>query len=153
MDTLDIPEFEKRMNRIAIAHETVVERLRAYVRFEGEFSPTTIAAVYANVRWARTQYHTVLKPSSLTAGDLKLWNEFFNLKLQLQEAHSGNKRATKKFEKDFSRTRWYTLKHREKSDAILALMRERGVYRLKDIKELMKNIEESPVAALSDGTL
>jgi hypothetical protein len=154
-DSIEMKDWEQRIFRPTLMSEKVEERLRAYVRFKGEFRPTDVAAAYANLRYARTRFMTAMNPSTMSEHHMRVFCEFHDrdgLRYELAP-ETDDKKVLRRFESQLTRTLWYAASHADQTEKVMTIVRERGVYRLKDIKDLLKNMDEAPAAALSDGML
>lgn len=148
----DKSDLEKSVDEQFIASAEQVEYLRLYVRYLPQYRSTFLNALVESLRLARMQFKTNLKSSELTDEQMKVYAEFAKLVTDLISEHDTEKEMQKR-RNTILRTGFYAMNHMDQAEDILTIVKGRGVYDLKSVKALLKQIEENPAGPMSDGVL
>ena len=141
--------YLKELDRIIIDVQSKVEHLRLYVRFIDTYMAADLNALIARLRYYRVMLKSRLNSADLTESHLVVYSKFDAI---LKDMGLSTGQQTKD-RKALTRTAFYTLAHMDQAEDILALVTDRGVYQLKHIKSLLRSLQKSPAAVLSDGML
>lgn len=150
MERSDREYHYKTFDEDRIRNEKSYEYLVLYSRLVGEYRTTTLRALASKIRHQRHAMRTFLRPLTLTAQHVDVYNAFsdFNDDAEVNSGPDGNKNYKK-----LERTMMYALNHLDEAESILTVLRQRGVYELKQVKSLLQEIKEAPAPTLSDGML
>jgi hypothetical protein len=144
-------EFTKELDRAGIQHSKSVESLRLCVRFVEHYRVVDLNLLASSIHLARTRLQTTLTPLGLSPEQVACYIKFDSFMAGF--FIDGDFESAKKRKKELSRTAVYAMGHMSEADAIYDIVERRGVYQLKQVKALLKDIDDSPAGALSDGTL
>jgi hypothetical protein len=147
----DRTEFDKSIDQTIIEGAKSAEYLRVYVRFIKDYQALDLNVLISRIRFGRARLQTTLLPTRLTADQVAMWSKF-NL-IMKDFWNEGNHKAVMKKRNDVGRIALYAMSHLDQAHDIYQLVERRRVYQLKQIKALLKEIDDSPSGALSDGTL
>ena len=146
--------FDKVLDETIIKRRKSVEYLRLYVRFLDKYNAVDINVIISRIRMHRTKLQTNLTPSKITAEQFTLFRRFEDVKLGVLPFVDGiPPKKRQKQRRAFERTTIYALGHMSVAEDIFSIVEQRGVYDLKQVKPLLKDIKSVPTGALSDGTL
>lgn len=147
----DKDDFYKELDRAGLQHTKSVESLRLCVRFVEHYRVVDLNVLASGIHLARTRLQTTLTPLGLSPEQVACYAKFDSLMANFYV--NGDVESMKKVKKELTRTAIYAMGHMDKADAIYDIVEQRRVYHLKQVKALLKDIEDSPAGALSDGTL
>lgn len=147
----DKDEFYKELDRAGLQHAKSVESLRLCVRFVEHYRVVDLNLLASSIRLARTRLWTTLTPLGLSPEQVACYAKLDSLTANLYV--DDDIKSMKKVKKELTRTAIYAMGHMDKADAIYDIVEQRGVYQIKQVKALLKDIGDSPAGALSDGTL
>jgi hypothetical protein len=150
MEDADRDYHYKTFDEDRIRNEKSYEYLVLYSRLVGEYRTTTLKALASRIRHQRHGMRTFLRPLALTAQHVDVYKAFndFSDDAAVNSGPDGDKNYKK-----LERTMMYALNHLDEAEAVLTVLRERGVYELKQVKSLVKETKESPAPTLSEGML
>ena len=148
----DKSNFEKTIDEHSIENAVQVEYLRLYVKYLAQYRSTDLNSLVESLRLARMQFKTNLKSHQLTDEQMKVYAEFSRVVTDLISEHDTEKDMLKR-RSTILRTAFYTMGHMDQAEDILSIVKGRGVYDLKSVKALLKQMKDSPAAPLSDGML
>lgn len=151
LEDADRSGFEKLMDKNSIEGAKSAEFIRMHVRFIKDYRATDLNVLVTRIRLSRSRLQTTLRATQLTADQIALWMKFNEIMKDFW--NDGNGKDVMKRRNDVGRIAIYAMDHMDKGDDIYQLVERRHVYRLKDVKALLKNITETPSSALSDGFL
>ena len=150
LENADRDYHYKTFDEDRIRNEKSYEYLVLYLRLVGEYRTTTLKSLADKIRYRRNGMRTFLLPLSLTAHHVDIYKAFndFSDDTEVRSGPDGNKNYKK-----LERTMMYALNHLDQAEDILTVLRKRGVYDLKQVKSLVREIKEAPTPTLSEGML
>jgi hypothetical protein len=147
----DRTDFDKVMDQSIIEGTKSAESLRVFVRFIKDYQAVDLNVLITRIRFGRARLQTAILPTRLTADQVAIWSKFNSI---MKEFWNGGKsKDVIKKRNEVGRIALYAMSHLDQADDIYQLVERRRVYRLKDVKALLKEIDDSPSGALSDGAL
>lgn len=147
----DRTDFEKEMDRSAIERAKGNDYLHVYVRFIKDYKALDLNVLITRLRMGRSRLQTTMLPTRITSDQLVIWDKFNVIMKDFWI--EGNGKDVMKKRNDVGRIAIYAMSHMDKADDLYRIVAQRGVSKLKDVKALLKDIDESPAGALSDGAL
>jgi hypothetical protein len=99
------------------------------------------------------EYRTSLKSKNLTDAQVGVYMQIRTLEVDSLSHTSGDKKTFKRHARRYTSILLYALKHVDQADAIIAIVEDRGILDLKQIKEFLKDAESFDLGALSEGML
>jgi hypothetical protein len=153
VEASDLTDFEKDVGFMEIEGQQSLERLRLYARFANEFSVSTIDSLAGNLRINFTRLLTNMTPSRITRDHLAVYERFVLIRREIRFTPDSVDDVVNHQRKDLSRTAVYTMTHMDRAEEIVAIMTERGIYDLKQIKALLGQMKKVQASTLSEGAL
>lgn len=150
LDECGRSDFNKGWEQTTIASERRVDNLRVYARFIGEYRVVEISSLISWMRINRTK----MKPEELTAEHMRFYSQFMEAERHHVLGHSGVQSATawKKERTSVYKPMFYAFEHMDDSAMILSIVRDRGIFDIREIKSLLADMKSSG-GVLSDGAL
>lgn len=144
--------FEKAIETAFVKEQMHVEYFRLYIRLNGKYPMIRLSNLIEKLRLARMEYRTSLTSKHLTYAHVDVFMQIRSLEVESMDSTSGTKYG-KRHARSFTTTLLYALKHLDQADAVIAVIRDRGIYDLKQIRAFLKDAETVELGALSDGML
>lgn len=136
-----------------IKDEKRLEYLRLYARFIGTISAHDLREIIIFLRLARRKLHTKLTPQKLTEDQAAVYAEFAEAWKDVPEPSDEKRGQADKRWYSFMRVALHAMTNLDESDKILYVVRERGIYNLREVKDMVNALNLVPSSALSEGML
>lgn len=151
LESSDKPSFIKEVDRDKINADNKFEHLRLYAILADKHKTIRITSFVSSLRWHRMTYRTNMRSKSVTPESFAVFETFYEVSDDLLVGL--DKKPYRKRQSDIYGIAFYAMQHMDKADRIVSLVEERGITKLKDIKALLKDIDELPSSALAEGML
>jgi hypothetical protein len=145
--------FDKMIDATYIKEQKHVEYFRLYVRLGGKYPMRRLTSLVEKLRISRMEYRTSLKSKNLTDAQVGVYMQIRTLEVDSLSRTSGDKKTFKRHARRYTSILLYALKHVDQADAIIAIVEDRDILDLKQIKAFLKDTESFDLGALSEGML
>lgn len=140
---------ETMMDEVAINMQKSYENLILYTRFIDKGTAIDLDVLAATTRVQRQWLRTTLSPMKLKEVHVDVFMKF----MEFRKEQFWTPDEVKKQRKIMDRTMIYAMSHLDDADRIIEIVGKRGVYKLKQVKSLMGEIDSAPTGPLNDGIL